>query len=75
MPSGGALDTFRPEKNKAGVITFILSETGFFGVLILAYLFYNATSNGGSGAQKLNVLQDRHLQRLPVCEQLHDLAM
>ena len=58
VPSGGALDTFRPEKNKAGVITFILSETGFFGVLILAYLFYNATSNsGGAGSQKLNVFK------------------
>ena len=29
----------RPEKNKASVIAFIISETGFFGVLILAYLF------------------------------------
>jgi cytochrome c oxidase subunit 1/cytochrome c oxidase subunit I+III len=31
-----------PEKNQAGVVAFILSETGFFGVLILAYLYFNA---------------------------------
>ena len=57
MPVGGAIDTFRPDKNKAGVITFIISEAGFFGVLILAYLFYNATPKSGPGAQQLDVLK------------------
>jgi heme/copper-type cytochrome/quinol oxidase subunit 3 len=57
VPVGGALDTFRPEKNAAGVMTFIISETGFFGVLILAYLFYNATPGSGAGAQHLDVLK------------------
>jgi len=46
-----------PEKNKAGVIAFIFSETGFFGVLILAYLFYNARPQPGPGAQDLNLLK------------------
>ena len=57
VPVAGAIDTFRPDKNKAGVITFIISEAGFFGVLILAYLFYNATLASGPGAQELNVLK------------------
>src|SRR5262249_24342774 len=35
----------------------IISEAGFFGVLILAYLFYNATSKSGPGAQLLDVLK------------------
>ena len=37
------LDQFRPEKNKTSVVSFIMSETGFFAVLILAFLYYNAT--------------------------------
>ncbi len=57
VPVGGAIDTFRPDKIKAGVLTFIISEAGFFGVLILAYLFYNATSQSGPGAQQLDVLK------------------
>src|SRR4029077_1288919 len=55
VPVGGAIDNFRPEKNKAGVMTFIISELGFFGVLILAYLFYNATSKSGPGWQQLDI--------------------
>ncbi len=57
VPVGGALDSFRPDKNKAGVITFIISEAGFFGVLIIAFLFYNATPGSGPGARELNVLK------------------
>jgi cytochrome c oxidase subunit 1/cytochrome c oxidase subunit I+III len=57
VPVGGAIDTFRPNKIKAGVITFIISEVGFFGVLILAYLFYNATPGSGPGAQQLDVFK------------------
>jgi cytochrome c oxidase subunit 1/cytochrome c oxidase subunit I+III len=53
----GALDSFKPEKNKAAMITFIISEAGFFGVLILAYLFYNATRPSAAGAQELNALK------------------
>jgi cytochrome c oxidase subunit 1/cytochrome c oxidase subunit I+III len=57
VPVGGAIDTFRPNKIKAGVLTFIVSEIGFFGVLILAYLFYNATPGSGPGARHLDVLK------------------
>jgi cytochrome c oxidase subunit I len=57
VPVRGTIDTFRPDKNKAGVIVFIISEAGFFGVLILAYLFYNATTASGPGSRELNVLK------------------
>src|SRR5262249_58705538 len=59
VPVGGAIDTFRPDKIKAGVMTFIISEAGFFGVLILAYLFLNAISQSVPGAQQLDVLKTR----------------
>ena len=46
-----------PEKNKTSVVAFIISETGFFGVLILAYLYYNAKAQPGPGAHDLNVVK------------------
>jgi cytochrome c oxidase subunit 1/cytochrome c oxidase subunit I+III len=53
----GKTDTAAPEKNQAGVIAFILSETSFFAVLVLAYLYYNATPQPGPGAADLNLLK------------------
>jgi cytochrome c oxidase subunit 1/cytochrome c oxidase subunit I+III len=50
-------DTFSPEKNKVSVTAFIISEAGFFGVLILAYLYYNATPQPGPSAHNLNLLR------------------
>jgi len=50
-------ETFVPEKNKASVITFIISEVGFFGVLILAYLYYNATPRPGPSAHDLDLFK------------------
>jgi cytochrome c oxidase subunit 1/cytochrome c oxidase subunit I+III len=50
-------DIVVPEKNQAGVIAFILSETGFFAVLILAFLYYNAKPQPGPGAKDLNLLK------------------
>jgi cytochrome c oxidase subunit I len=55
-PKGNA-DTAAPEKNQAGVIALIISETAFFAVLILAYLYYNATPRPGPGAADLNLLK------------------
>jgi cytochrome c oxidase subunit 1/cytochrome c oxidase subunit I+III len=46
-----------PEKNQTGVMAFIFSETGFFAVLILAYLYYNARPQPGPGAQQLSLLK------------------
>ena len=51
----GSADIVPPEKNKVAVVSFIASETGFFGVLILAFLFYNAGSHPGPTAKDLNL--------------------
>ena len=53
----GKIDAVAPEKSKTGVLVFILSEAGFFGVLILAYLFYNATPQPGPSPKELNLLK------------------
>jgi cytochrome c oxidase subunit I len=50
-------DTIAPEKNRASVICFVISEAGFFGVLILAYLYYNATPQPGPSENDLNLLK------------------
>lgn len=55
--SKGPADAFAPEKNKTGVIAFIISETAFFGVLVLAWLYYNATLQPGPGARDLHLLK------------------
>ena len=57
------------------MITFIISEAGFFGVLILAYLFYNATPQSGPGARELDVLKTTIFSICLVCEQFYDLAI
>jgi cytochrome c oxidase subunit I len=44
-----------PDKNKINVLSFILSEAGFFGILILAYLFYNAKPQPGLNARNLDL--------------------
>jgi cytochrome c oxidase subunit I+III len=41
---------FSPDKNKASMITFIVSEGFFFLMLILAYLYYNYTPGPGPTA-------------------------
>lgn len=54
---GGKMDVPAPEKNKAGMLMFIISEAGFFAVLILAYLFYNASPQPGPNARSLDLLK------------------
>ena len=44
-----------PNKNKTGILTFILSETGFFLALILAYLFFYAHPQPGPTPRELDV--------------------
>lgn len=46
-------DVVTPDKNKASILLFIASEAGFFGILILAYLFYNATPRPGPNAREM----------------------
>jgi cytochrome c oxidase subunit 1/cytochrome c oxidase subunit I+III len=50
-------DIVAPERNKSSVILFIVSEAGFFGVLILAYLLFNATPQPGPSARDLNLVK------------------
>jgi cytochrome c oxidase subunit 1/cytochrome c oxidase subunit I+III len=44
-----------PDKNKTGMLTFILSEAGFFMTLILAYLFFYARPQPGPTPRELDV--------------------
>ncbi len=55
VPGDRGLDTRSFEKNHTGMWTFIVSESGFFAVLILAYLYYNATLRPGPSARELDV--------------------
>lgn len=50
-------ETAVPEKNKAAILAFVLSEAAFFSVLILVYLYYNATPQRGPGAHDLNLVK------------------
>lgn len=46
------------ERNKLGMILFLLSESVFFSLLILAYGFYHTTGNlGTSAAHALDVIK------------------
>jgi len=47
----------KPERTTVSVLAFIASEAGFFGVLILAFLFYNATPHPGPSAKSLDLLK------------------
>ena len=43
------------DKNKAGILTFILSEAGFFATLLLAYLYFYAHPQPGPTPRELDV--------------------
>jgi cytochrome c oxidase subunit 1/cytochrome c oxidase subunit I+III len=43
------------DHNKTGILAFLFSEVGFFGVLILAYLFFYAHPHPGPGPRELDV--------------------
>ena len=67
---------FCPEKNKASMIVFIVSEGFFFLMLIFAYLYYNYTPRrGADGGEQPGCAQNAHLHHLPLGEQLYDLAL
>src|SRR5207248_8565017 len=44
-----------PDHNEVGILSFILSEAGFFGALILAYLYFYARPQAGPGPKELDV--------------------
>jgi cytochrome c oxidase subunit 1/cytochrome c oxidase subunit I+III len=44
-----------PDHNKTGILAFLFSEIGFFGTLILAYLYFYAHPQAGPGPKGLDV--------------------
>jgi cytochrome c oxidase subunit 1/cytochrome c oxidase subunit I+III len=44
-----------PDHNKTGILAFLFSEVGFFGTLILAYLYFYAHPQAGPGPKELDV--------------------
>jgi cytochrome c oxidase subunit I len=55
----------RPDKNKVLVLTLIASETGFFVILIFAYVFYNLVK--GAGPTAATVLDAKKTGIFTVC--------
>jgi cytochrome c oxidase subunit 1/cytochrome c oxidase subunit I+III len=45
----------RPAAPEVAVLSFIASEAAFFALLIVAYLFFTATSRGGPSAETLEI--------------------
>jgi cytochrome c oxidase subunit 1/cytochrome c oxidase subunit I+III len=64
VPSALGRD-FCPEKNKASMILFVVSEAFFFLLLIFAYLYYNYTP--GAGPAAANSLDARKTLIFTVC--------
>jgi cytochrome c oxidase subunit 1/cytochrome c oxidase subunit I+III len=54
-PEGDA--THRIDKNVCAMVTFVLSETGFFGTLILAFLYYNVQPQPGPSTKDLDLMR------------------
>jgi cytochrome c oxidase subunit 1/cytochrome c oxidase subunit I+III len=51
------IDGNRTDKNKAGMMSFIVSEAFFFIMLLIAYVFYNFSQHPAPGTQLLNPLK------------------
>jgi heme/copper-type cytochrome/quinol oxidase subunit 3 len=47
----------RIDKDTCGIVAFVLSETGFFGTLILAFLYYNVQPQAGPTAKELDLVR------------------
>jgi cytochrome c oxidase subunit 1/cytochrome c oxidase subunit I+III len=48
-------EIYLPDKTKIGILTFILSEAGFFATLLLAYLYFYGRPQPGPGPRDLDV--------------------
>jgi heme/copper-type cytochrome/quinol oxidase subunit 3 len=48
-------DVTLPDHNKTGILAFIFSEAGFFGILILSYLYFYARPQAGPGPHELDL--------------------
>lgn len=47
----------RPDKNHCGIVAFVVSETGFFGTLILAFIYFNVQPQLGPAPKVLDLLR------------------
>ena len=47
----------RIDKNQCGILTFVISEAGFFGTLMLTFLLYNVHPQAGPSAKDLQVMR------------------
>jgi len=54
-PAVGDDQVVLPDHNKTGMLAFLFSEVGFFGTLILAYLYFYAHPQAGPGPKGLDV--------------------
>jgi len=54
-PAVGDDQVVLPDHNKTGMLAFLFSDVGFFGVLILAYLYFYAHPQTGPGPKGLDV--------------------
>jgi heme/copper-type cytochrome/quinol oxidase subunit 3 len=50
-PVVGGDDIAKPDLSKTSIWTFIISEAGFFGILILVFAFFNITKKPGPNAK------------------------
>jgi cytochrome c oxidase subunit I len=55
--SAGSASVKRIDKNKCGILSFVISETGFFGTLILTFLLYNMPPHGTPTAKDLDLMK------------------
>jgi len=46
-----------PDKNLCAMVAFVVSETGFFGTLILAFLYFNAHPQPGPSPHQLDLMK------------------
>jgi cytochrome c oxidase subunit 1/cytochrome c oxidase subunit I+III len=47
----------RIDKNVCGIVAFVLSEAGFFGALLLTFLYYNIQRQPGPSAKDLDLMR------------------
>jgi cytochrome c oxidase subunit 1/cytochrome c oxidase subunit I+III len=47
----------RIDKHRCGMVAFVLSETGFFGTLILAFLYYSVRPQPGPTPKELDLIK------------------
>jgi cytochrome c oxidase subunit I+III len=64
-PAKVVLEVSRPDKNKVAALSLIASETGFFVILIFAFVYYNLAH--GEGPTAASVLDAKKTGAFTVC--------